>query len=465
MKIVLITSGTTSPTRWAYTNAHNLRKHGYQATTYSWFSVLKLGDIIKFVKTSIDSGDIICVSDTYVLSHKDVSNFNLLYEAVSRKGCTVALCNSSVNKNVVKHDVDLTGRYKEDQILDFVNSKTGRIKRIPYDFYNCDFVWRAEDNFPPKTALPVEISRHCIFDCNFCAYPNRGAKSAPNRDMALIRRELDSANELFGTKNFSLMCSTFNDSKEKLDNFFSAIDGTDYEFAAFIRIDLLMKQKEYWPLFKKHIKHLCFGIDTLNWESGKAIGKATNPDKMKEWLREVKDYFHDCLTYSCFILGLPFSKPTDGPEWLDYLEESKVLDGYHFNPLGVMGDGDREYNSNFDRNIEKYGYTRTPSTDMWGREIPGWIREDGYSYDDSVAMVDALNARRKSAPLPFSSVMLTPFFGMQRVLDIVVTGTPGKMVNIPEYNAVLDATREGFWYNVGLIDKPESWKLFDQVQS
>lgn len=337
-------------------------------------------------------------------------------------------------------------------MLDFANVRTGKIKKLPFDIYNSDFVWRKEDGFVSGTSLQVELSRHCIFDCSFCTYPNRGMKNGPNRRMELIKAELDSAKENFGTKHFNLMCSAFNDNKEKLDQFFQAVDGTDYEFSGFIRLDLLMKQKAYWPMFKKHIRHMCFGVDTLNWETGKLIGKGSNPEKVKEWLQEVREYFDDCLLYSCVIAGMPHTAIEEPAQWAEYLKSTKVLDGWHITPLGVMGEADREFGSHFDKNLELYGYTREPIVDYQGRLGSNWTREDGYTYIQAVEDTVGWNENRDSTPAPFGSIMLRAHgFSMEHIKSIRVAGRATTLYT-PEHIEMLDRVRLGFWRNMGIIE-------------
>lgn len=455
MKVVFFTVGTSTPasvSKWAYSAAHHLRKHNYEAMVFPWFGVLHEHHIEKWADMYLEKGDIVIYTSEYAFHEYEFQAIRSAYAHAKRRGCTVAITERNYNHFKLKYDFDISGKFSEDKILDFVNTQTGRIKRIPFDLATCDFKWRKEDGFVDNTPLHIELSRHCIFDCSFCTYPNRGVKNAPYRDAKLVRAELDSAYELFGTKHHVIMCSTFNDNRPKLESFFEAIDGTEYEFAAFIRLELLMKQKDLWPKFKKHIRHMCFGIDTFNWETGKVIGKGMNPATVRQWMQEVRDYFDDCLLYSCVIAGMPNTPREEPQEWVDFLKSSRVLDGWHITPLGVMAEGDREFGSHFDKNLESYGYTRYPIVDYQGRLASGWVREDGYDYVQATEDTVRWNEFRDSTPAPFGSVMLRTQFSMEHIKSMRVGGRSTTLYT-PEHIAMLDRIRLGFWKKAGVVDE------------
>lgn len=454
MKVVFITVGTSTPpsvSKWAYNNAHNLRKHGYEAMVFPWFAILNDHNIREWADMYLEKGDILIYTSEYAFHEYEFRALRSAYFNAKRRGCTVAITERNYNHYKLKYDYDLSKKYSEDVVLDFVNSQTGKIKKIPFNLATCDFVWRKEDGFVDNTPLHVELTRHCIFDCAFCTYPNRGQANAPHRSTELIKAELDSAYEHFGTKHHVFMCSTFNDNRPKIESFFNAIDGTEYEFGGFVRLELLMKQKDLWPKFKKHIRHMCFGIDTFNKETGKVIGKGADPEKVKDWMHEVREYFDDSLLYSCVIAGLPHTSREEPQEWVDFLKSSRVLDGWHITPLGVMAEGDREFGSHFDKNLEQYGYERYPVVDYQGRLGSGWKRlSDGYTYEQAVVDTVKWNEDRDSTPAPFGSVMLRTQFSMEEIKNMRVQGRSTTLYT-PQHTEMLDRIRIGFWKNMGIL--------------
>lgn len=450
MKVNFITIGNAIPPsvmNWAYSSAHNLRKHGYEARVFPWFAVLLEENIKLWADRFINPGDYVVFTTEYTFHGFEFDALRHASNYAKARGATIIAVERNYNLHLVPHDVDLSGKYGEDKLVDFLNSKTGKITKIPFNFQESDFVWRKEDGFMPQTTLPIEISRHCVFDCTFCNYPNRGVKW-PNRNMEKVKATMDSANALFGTTAFNIMCSTFNDNKEKLKEFFDCVEGTDYEFSAFIRLDLLVKQREFWPLFKKHIRHMCFGVDTLNWETGKTVGKGYNPEKTKEWLLEVREYFDDCLLYSCVIAGMPHTPRDEPAKWIEFFKETNVLDGWHVSPLGVM-DGNYEFASTFDKKLEDYGYTREPILDYESRIASNWTRSDGYTYLECLEDTVKWNESRESTPAPFGSILLRPHLSMEHIKSIKVNGRTTTLYT-QEHISVLDRMRVGFWRKMGV---------------
>jgi hypothetical protein len=78
------------------------------------------------------------------------------------------------------------------------------------------------------------------------------------------------------------------------------------EYFAYIRIDLLRAHPEQYQLLKDGgLASAFFGIETLNHEVGKLIGKGLHPDKTVEELYNFKNKLPHVGTESGFICGLP----------------------------------------------------------------------------------------------------------------------------------------------------------------
>ena len=418
MKIILVSADDGTPSFGAYAIRNALDRHGYQNEVFSYFNHLSSEQIYTFTDRNINKGDVVGISTTFANDQKSIENFNLLYDLCSAKQITVVI--GGINYNtVLKNDVDFRGDYAEDTFITWLNNKFGKIKRLPFSIETTDFEWKAKDSFSEGLCLPLELSRHCIFNCKFCSFPDRG-KRGQNRSNYYVRQELDSANKLFGTKHFQILCSTFNESSSKLFNFFNAIEGTDYQFSAYIRLDLLIKQKEFWPLFRKHITHMMFGIETFNHKSGQAIGKGTEPTKVKQWLKEIRNYFDINTLNSGFILGLPFSTEKEGQETLEYLLGAQVLDSWRFFPLSIGDRGSRINRSDFSDSIENYGYTRQSTN----RFKNSWVRNDGLTYEHCIDQAMELDSESSRIPSGYTAIFLQRRYSLEQMKNLNITGTP-----------------------------------------
>ena len=97
-------------------------------------------------------------------------------------------------------------------------------KSSHFDITTLNHQWHSKDCILPGETLPIEISRGCIFKCNFCSYPLNGKKKFDYlRDPALIKEELIYNYENFQTTNYFFADDTFNDSTLKLESLHKVI--------------------------------------------------------------------------------------------------------------------------------------------------------------------------------------------------------------------------------------------------
>jgi hypothetical protein len=269
--------------------------------------------------------------------------------------------------------------YVDQKIVDYTNwlskkhtnvnlefySKT--IKNLEYDdFYSSNIIFEPEDIVFEKEALPIEISRGCIFKCKFCSFPLNGkAKGEGMRDPAVLRAEFIRNYELFGTTSYTFADDTYNDSVEKITTLYEKVYSKlpfKINFTTYARLDLMMRFPQTIDILKKSgLKSVVFGIETLNPKSAKSIGKGIDPQEQIKFIRHTKkNQWEDVMTSSGFILGLPHHTEED----LDYIQDwvfsdDNPLDHWnikplHLNPPDVV---DQQYSySELDTNYKKYGY-------------------------------------------------------------------------------------------------------------
>lgn len=98
------------------------------------------------------------------------------------------------------------------------------LKASSFDFNNSQIVWDESDCIRPGEALPIEISRGCIFNCSFCSYPLNGKKKLDFiKKPEVLIEEFTRNYEKFGTTQYIYSDDTHNDSVEKLEMLYEQV--------------------------------------------------------------------------------------------------------------------------------------------------------------------------------------------------------------------------------------------------
>jgi radical SAM superfamily enzyme YgiQ (UPF0313 family) len=272
--------------------------------------------------------------------------------------------------------------YGEKAVLDLVKSFTGNGNKIAFDprWFGDKKLIVANETYPafPMSSLMVkyedrdyieswewlttELARGCKFNCSFCTFPILGVKEDHSRSDSDFDYQMRDAYERFGVTNYYVADETINQDKEMLRRYADVSDKFNFNLRmhGFIRADLLVNQEDTWDLLLKlGVKGHHYGVETFNKKSGSTIGKGMNPDKLKEGLIKVKNYFSERDIYRgqiSLICGLPYeTKETweDGVQWIH-----KNWAGQHmnFNVLEIPIDPKDSKLSIISKNYKKYGY-------------------------------------------------------------------------------------------------------------
>lgn len=261
-------------------------------------------------------------------------------------------------------------------------------KAESFDYNNFKFTWADEDLVNPGETLPMEIARGCIFTCNFCSYPLNGRRKMDYlKNPAILREQMLENYERFGTTNYFFLDDTFNDSVEKLQilerETFSNLPFQP-RFGAFMRLDLINAHPESVELLAKMgVSGAFFGVESLNYDANKSIGKGITKEKIYDILHRVdREWPSDVITDGQFIMGLPHEDEASIRSWLDeLLDPAFPLDAAKIEPLYLNKDADKFklWISNFEKNPEKFGYT-FPDPSKPTR----WVNNRGFSIDDAI---------------------------------------------------------------------------------
>jgi hypothetical protein len=193
------------------------------------------------------------------------------------------------------------------------------------DFQKSKIIWTEQDCILPGEALPIETARGCIFRCSYCFFPGNGKRSSNDhiKQKRILTEELIKNYEDFGTTVYDIMDDLLNDSPEKCQFIYDVFSNLPFnvQYASYARADLLISHPHTLDLLKESgCMSMQFGIETLNKDAGKTIGKSMNREKMTNGLRQIKDNAPEISLGSGFIVGLPnetIESLEETVNWLD----------------------------------------------------------------------------------------------------------------------------------------------------
>lgn len=238
--------------------------------------------------------------------------------------------------------------------LDYANDY--KANSFSSKFLESDFINKNE-------AHHLAFSLGCIFKCSFCNHSEIGVKkSSHERNKQDIINEMLEAYEKWGITKFLIADSTFNDTQEKANILeeVAKLIPAKLEIMCFLRLDLLYKNPGIIDkLVASGVKAAHIGIDSLNKETGKLIGKVVDPEELKQYLLELKSKYPDLFLYGTFIAGLPKDTVIDQYKSLAWLETNNALDMWWWFPLSIKNDvGYNEVLSPIEQDYKSYGYTK-----------------------------------------------------------------------------------------------------------
>jgi len=229
----------------------------------------------------------------------------------------------------------------------------------------------------PNEWLGVEFSRGCAFSCSFCNFPVLGVKGDYTRDAEDFRIQMLDTYDRYGVTHYYVADETFNDRTEKITKFADVVQSLPFDsyFSGFIRGDLLISRKQdREELLRMNFLGQFYGIETFNHAAGKAVGKGMNPDKLKQGLIDVKNYFkgykqHHYRGFISLIAGLPHEPISSLYETRDWLWDNWQGQGFSMYQLEIPVS---EYltSSKISRDWAKYGYTNAESDISMSNYVP-----------------------------------------------------------------------------------------------
>jgi hypothetical protein len=261
-----------------------------------------------------------------------------------------------------------------------------------------DFKFSKQDFILPGEALPLDVSRGCIFACKFCQFPHLGkGKLDYIRGMEFIKEEVLYNYENFGTTAYYIVDDTFNDTEWKMSEFLKMTQSLPFKitFTAYLRADLIHRFPDTAHMLKEAgLFGAYHGIETLHPEASKIIGKAWSGKHAKEFIPELYHniWKREVPMHTNFIVGLPKENRHSVNQTLKWFYDNN-LHSIRFVALGLFkaGNDNTTYSisSEFDRNSEKYGFTFEEGIkSMYGNN--GW-RNENWTEPEAQRAAEQLN--------------------------------------------------------------------------
>jgi len=384
----------------AYQVANVLRDQGYPTKVIDYFPYLfhnRYDQLLKIIDNTVTQDtlwigfsstffDGYWAIDTHPLRAEKIQNF-ISYIKEKNSNIKIVLGGASSWKkefpNVVNYYVE---GYADNSVLELTKYLDGKnpffmIKdqcvsndrtAVNFNFTDYKFKWYDTDNVKYNEVLPIEISRGCIFKCAYCSYPLNGKKKLDFiKNPTVLYDHFVENYEKFGVTSYMYTDDTHNDSLEKLEYLYNNVYSKlpfKIQFNAYIRLDLLRAHPAMIDILKESgLKTCFFGIESMNYESNKTVGKGMRQDKIVETLYTVRETWNDVFLQGAFIVGLPNETEESASQWLDLVTDPKFpLDHITINPLHLFkNQGESSYWSNdIEKYPEKYGYSFS-SNDSW----------------------------------------------------------------------------------------------------
>ncbi len=199
-------------------------------------------------------------------------------------------------KELSRKTIPLYDLIKNDEFSSFTSSKITYLK---------------QDILGIHKALPVEVSRGCIFNCKFCSYALRGkSKGEWVKNLETLKEELTYNYQNYGVEDYILTDDTYNDSIDKMLSLKKYVYDTlpfKINFVSYVRTDLVYRFPHTAEILQESgLVEANLGLETTNKSAAKIIGKGTDPNLLIDFIAKLKTKeWKNITVFSSWILGLP----------------------------------------------------------------------------------------------------------------------------------------------------------------
>lgn len=443
-EVIIFTDINASPghTRYAgaYRIATELRQHGFDVQVIDFFASLDVDTICKLLEVHVDSSTLFVgfsatiwtkyMSDEELynlyLNSQNVSIPNIIiqgmvpvfphadnevkeiFATVKRKNPkTKIVVGGYKATNYKTKGVDywvlgqgersvqaLADHLKYGTKLKSLKTDWGQIitdKMYPYSkFYQSAIKWEKNDFLFPNETVPIEFARGCIYKCSFCAFNLIGKKFGDyTKQKESFQNELLQNYESHGIRQYMIVDDTLIDSRQKFEFLYETLAELPFSitFSAYSRLEPLIANPDIIPMMRDIGLHSVeFGIETMNKETGKHIGKLGDSDKISEGLNLCKSIWkNDVYMAAGFIIGLPHETVASQRKTFDWLRSNdNPLDGIQMTKFWMERPPilPLEYGKSYD--LESVGFALTPRGYVYENVSKIYNDPEYYGYTEGV---------------------------------------------------------------------------------
>ncbi len=337
----------------------------------------------------------------------------------------------------------LEGKGEEPKYVLYVSGKFRKIyneaRNPKYNIECDDFKFIPSDYILPGEALPLDVSRGCIFACRFCQYPHLGkGKMDYIRGMNYLEDEIRYNYETFGTTGYMILDDTFNDTQHKVSEFLKMTERLDFDidYTAYLRAELIHRFPDTAHMLKESgLFGAYHGLESLHPYASKLVGKGWSGKHARDYIPKL---YHDVWNrevtmHTNFIVGLPKETKEDLLNTVQWHRDNK-LHTLYFSALGLWDPTDKKHaysiQSEFDRNAEKYGFSF--GDDGWYNET--WTQSEANEFANELNELTKID---KKCSVWSAPTLLWYGYSKQKLLSWVAsTGM---------YNWTLDRTEKKYF--------------------
>lgn len=253
-----------------------------------------------------------------------------------------------------------------------------------YNDFKFSFVeYIDSDHITSNEWLPIEIARGCAFKCAFCNYDMKGVTDN-YVDAKFLREKIIELYERHGTTKFVIMDDLYNDNYDKVrdlhENCWSKLPFKP-ELAGYLRLDLLWRHPEQAEMLRADGWRACsVGIETLNDQAGRKVGKGLGKKRILETLEMLKTIWQDqVLIHAFFIAGLPNESLASLEETYEWTKQTDLIHAVIWHWLEL--ENIKTLPANVDKisiigkDHKKYGYTFINNND--------WVSNSGLTLEEA----------------------------------------------------------------------------------
>ena len=357
------------------------REHGYESTVFDYFSLWKQDDLLDTLEKYSEGMPLLLAFSLTLNGDKYYTDFLTQYCKTIKQ----RFPNAIVIVGGIRPYFDLDAIKKFADILYIGRSLNLLMDSIHHKFFDNLFGKKFEpivvqhkdnenlmddpvvhkfysnDNWSSTDVAMFETSLGCKFNCTFCNYDFRAVKDPKIASIDRLVEYFNNAKE-HGVTHFFAADDTVNESDDKMDILYTAIKQLDFtpKIAAYARQDVLnAKPKQVEKMSEIGLHNLFFGIESFNYDANKLIRKGAESNKILKTLKNIKDIDSNFFIHANMILGLAGDNEQSIRYHNEHILSQGLVDSVKYRALNLKDYGEEhlwQYQSDIDKNPEKYGY-------------------------------------------------------------------------------------------------------------